>query len=100
MIDTDKLTVGMLYMVRHAIDEHRRKHFGDHPQRFELHPALRPELVADIHAQDQHLAWAIMHELFPRDVRAESKLYGIPVRWTVTANAPRMVTSTNEIEYL
>ncbi len=100
MLDTPKLALGMLPLFRFAISEHRRTHYGDQPLRFELHPVLRPELVNEIHGQDQHMAWAIMAELFPRDVRGEAKLFGIPVRWTVTAKAPRMISSTNEIELL
>ncbi len=100
MLDTPKLALGMLPMIRWAISEHRRTHFGDHPLRFELHPVLKAELVNEIQASEPHMSWAIMHELFPRDVHAESKLYGIPVRWTVTAKVPRIVTVNNAIELL
>jgi hypothetical protein len=55
IIGIAKLTVRMLELLYATIHDHRRRFLGDHPQRVELHLALRPLLIEEILAKDRAL---------------------------------------------
>lgn len=103
MLKVDKLALGMLELIYQAIQDHKKRHFGDRPLRIELHPALEFPLLMEIDAKDFHLRGAFLDALRPNprytDVKGPS-LFNVPLVWTRQARFPRLITVNNATEHL
>jgi hypothetical protein len=88
-MELPELACGLTHMLEHALHQHIKTYQGRKPRRFELHPALKPDLYSEPRFyQDQ-----IAHGL-------HGQFHGIELVFTVQASAPRLITCRNEVQYL
>lgn len=91
---------GMLDLLWSALKDHQKQHYMAKPKRFELHPALKPALIAEVQRRETTLSWSIMACLCPRDRMQTPTLFNVPVLWTTRAEVPRLLNCNDEYEPL
>jgi hypothetical protein len=85
-MELPELVCGVTHMLEHALYEHIKDYQGRQPLRFELHPALKPELYSE--------------QRFYRDLIAPDQFHGVEIVFTVQASQPRLITYRNEVQYI
>lgn len=84
-----KIALGIVEMLVRAVHDHQRRHIGELPKRFELHPAVVTDLMSAI----TPMMWA--------ECKGDGmKFYGVPVITDFLATRPKLISHRNEVEYL
>lgn len=96
MIDTAKNASGVVHLLRHAISDHRRRHFGDRPRSIGLHPQMRFALMLEL----QEMDWSTRHAMFHELNKPQPTFEGVPLVFMESVTWPKLITANNEVEYL
>lgn len=89
------LALGVRLMLLHAISDHRRKHRGLYPRRFELHPEVFCDFELELHARNDGELYAAR-----TDNPDVLRFNGTEVHCHQQASRPKMVSADNVVEYL
>lgn len=87
-----KYALGLYEFMVHAIHDHKLRHHGELPKRFEMHPAHFDDLCVDERIRDMAFYWGGSEHEF--------QFHGVNIVIDQVAIRLKMVTADNKVEYL